>query len=311
MGSEHFYPEEAPVHRIAVEAFEIDRYPVTNRQFAKFIEATGYRAVAERPLDPASFPGLSRDELSPGSLVFRPADGPVDLHNWRTWWKWTPGANWRYPSGDDLNINERFEHPVVHVCFADALAYAEWAGKRLPTEVEWERAVRGNLEGLTFAWGEELHPDGELLANTWQGKFPYLNTGAHGWTRTSPVGAFPSNDFGLVDMIGNVWEWTSSFYTPDHSAQCASTETLLTSGIGLGVESDGCGGGCACGPSSMLDVRDFFPVGIPDQSIRRVSKGGSYLCAPEYCQRYRPAARTSQTEDSATSHLGFHCARDY
>lgn len=316
MGSERFYPEEAPVHRVTVAAFEIDRHPVTNRQFADFVDATGYVTVAERPLDSALFPDLTSADRSPGSLVFTPTDGPVDLGNWRAWWAWSPGASWRHPSGADSSIDRRLDHPVVQVCFADAAAYAEWAGKRLPTEAEWEYAARGGGVGLTYTWGEELHPEGRLMANTWQGKFPYLNTGADGWIGTSPVGTFPPNGFGLVDMIGNVWEWTSSPYTPDHSAQRASAGNLLVGGlvggVGLvaGSQTGGCGDGCACGPSSVGEARGSSRTGIPDPNVRHVTKGGSHLCAPEYCLRYRPASRSPQTEDSATSHLGFRCARD-
>ncbi|RLQ84661.1 formylglycine-generating enzyme family protein [Mycetocola zhadangensis] len=308
MGSESYYPEEAPVFRATVAAFELDKHPVTNRQFSEFTDATGYVTVAERPLDAAEFPQLSVAERAAGSLAFHPTDGPVDLRNWRAWWAWQPGANWRHPFGPDSDISDRGKHPVVQVCFADAAAYARWAGKRLPTEVEWERAARGGVDGRDFAWGDELSPNGQLLANTWQGSFPYRNTGASGWVGTSPVGSFPANEFGLVDMIGNVWEWTSTAFTTDHQAQRAATANLLGASTQPSAGA-GCGDGCMCGPSDS--GKSGLSLGsAPNPAVSRVTKGGSHLCAPEYCQRYRPAARSPQTEDSATTHLGFRCARD-
>ena len=307
MGSDRFYPEEAPAHRASVAAFELDRHPVTNRQFAEFVDATGYLTVAERRLDAAEYPHLSEAERAPGSLAFRPTAGPVDLRDWRAWWEWTPGASWRHPFGPSSDLAGRDEHPVVQVCFTDATAYAVWAGKRLPTEVEWERAAQANAKDTDYAWGDELSPAGDLFANTWQGSFPYRNTGAGGWVGTSPVGSFPANDLGLIDMIGNVWEWTSSVFTPDHRARRAAATNLLgsaTQPVGETGTGSGCGDGCMCGPSDS----GKGSVG-PNASVQRVTKGGSHLCAPEYCRRYRPAARSPQTEDSATTHIGFRCAR--
>ncbi|WP_233206069.1 formylglycine-generating enzyme family protein [Cryobacterium sp. N19] len=315
MGSQDFYPEEGPVHRATVDTFVLDRSPVTNRQFADFVDSTGYVTVAEQPLDPATFPQLHSDDLVPGSLVFHPTHGPVDLGNWRAWWGWAAGASWRHPFGPDSHIDDRQDHPVVQVCYTDAAAYAAWAGKRLPTESEWEYAARGGLEGQTFAWGDDLRPDGRLMANTWQGSFPYRNTGAAGWTGTSPVDTFPANGFGLFDMIGNVWEWTSSEFLSDHSAVRAAAGALLTpaseSSLTGGPAPGSCGEGCLCGPSSTNEARQSVSsLPLPDPDVRRVTKGGSHLCAPEYCLRYRPAARSPQTEDSATSHIGFRCATD-
>ncbi|GAB2531148.1 formylglycine-generating enzyme family protein [Paramicrobacterium agarici] len=314
MGSEGYYPEEAPVFTVHVDDFSIDRHPVTNRQFREFVEATGYVTVAEKGLDAAEFPQLSEADRAPGSLVFHETEGPVDLRNWRAWWSWGTGADWQHPFGPDSSIEGKDDHPVVQVCYTDAVAYAAWAGKRLPTEEEWERAARGNLDGADFAWGDDLTPNGELRANTWQGSFPYDNTGALGWKGTSPVGTFPANDFGLVDMIGNVWEWTSSRFTPNHreAALAASLaapigRSLVTTAAGDG-SGEGCG--CGCGPESSRSAAGTVPASSsPDSSISHVTKGGSHLCAPEYCQRYRPAARSPQTEDSATTHLGFRCAR--
>lgn len=307
MGSDRFYPEEAPAHRASVAAFELDRHPVTNRQFAEFVDATGYLTVAEQRLDAAEYPHLSEAERAPGSLAFRPTAGPVDLRDWRAWWEWTPGASWRHPFGPGSDLAGRDEHPVVQVCFTDATAYAVWAGKRLPTEVEWERAAQASAKDTDYAWGDELSPAGELFANTWQGSFPYWNTGAGGWVGTSPVGSFPANELGLIDMIGNVWEWTSSVFTADHRARRAAASNLLgsaTQPLGETGTGSGCGDGCMCGPSDS----GKGSAG-PNASVQRVTKGGSHLCAPEYCRRYRPAARSPQTEDSATTHIGFRCAR--
>ena len=273
MGSTSFYPEEAPVHTVTVSAIAVERHPVTNAQFAEFVDDTGYVTVAERPLDPALYPGVAEADLQPGSLVFRPTKGPVDLNDWRQWWDWAPGAYWRRPFGPGSidAVGDRPDHPVVQVAYTDAAAYARWAGRRLPTEAEWEYAGRGGTTS-TYAWGDEVSPGGRLMANTWQGRFPYRNDGALGWAGTSPVGAFPENGFGLIDMIGNVWEWTTTPYDRTDGEK-----------------------GC-CTPS--VD---------PDPTVNQTLKGGSQLCAPEYCHRYRPAARSSQSQDSAATHIGFRC----
>ncbi|RQP11429.1 MAG: formylglycine-generating enzyme family protein [Microbacteriaceae bacterium] len=277
MGSDAFYAEEGPVHEAHVGPFAIAAHAVTNVEFADFVDSTGYVTIAERPLDPADFPGAELVSLEPGALVFTPTDGPVDLRDWRQWWRWVPGACWRHPRGPESSIEGLETHPVVQVAFADAVAYAQWAGARLPTEVEWEFAARGGLDGATFAWGET--PNDGTLANTWQGSFPYRNEGAMGWVYTAPVGSFPPNGYGLFEMTGNTWEWTSTPWASRHMAS-------------------GCG--CGCGPSSRANG-----------ARSRVLKGGSHLCAPEYCLRYRPAARSEQAEDSATTHIGFRLARDF
>lgn len=276
MGSVDFYPEEAPVHTVSVAPFAIERHPVTNAQFAEFVSDTGYVTVAERALDPADFPGVPQADLVPGALVFRQTRGPVDLRDWRQWWTWAPGACWRHPFGEGSSIDDRLDHPVVQVAYPDAAAYARWAGRRLPSEAQWEYAARAG--GTTaYAWGDDVRPGGRLMANTWQGDFPYRNDGALGWSGTSPVGTFPPNGFGLLDMIGNVWEWTTTPYTRQHRLDQAA---------------EGC---CPAPP----------PAGDP--TVHQTLKGGSHLCAPEYCHRYRPAARSSQSQDSATTHIGFRC----
>jgi formylglycine-generating enzyme required for sulfatase activity len=275
MGSEQFYADEGPVHEVTVGPFTIDRYLVTNRQFAGFVDATGYVTTAERRLSEQEFPDLAPDERAGGSLVFRQTDGPVNLRDWRQWWEWRVGADWRHPFGAGSSIELMAGHPVVQVSYEDANSYAAWAGKRLLTEQEWEFAARGGLEGATYAWGEELHPNDELMANTWQGAFPWQNTGSHGWVGTSPVGSFPANGYGLFDMIGNVWEWTSSPYSSRRDVEAA-----------------------CCSPSAHASPGE----------ARRVLKGGSHLCAPEYCLRYRPAARSPQSDDTSTTHIGFRCA---
>ena len=278
MGSTSFYPEEAPVHTVTVAPFAIERHPVTNAQFAAFVRDTGYVTVAERPLDPALYPGVAPEDLLPGALVFRPTAGPVNLDDWRQWWDWAPGANWRAPFGAGSDIAGKDEHPVVQIAYPDAGAYAAWAGRRLPTEAEFEYAARGGASS-TYPWGEEQRPGGALMANTWQGRFPYRNdgagVGATRWAGTSPVGAFPANGYGLVDMIGNVWEWTTTKYSAHHLIPAATS----------------------CCPTSAE----------PDPGLVQALKGGSHLCAPEYCHRYRPAARSPQSQDSSTTHIGFRC----
>jgi formylglycine-generating enzyme required for sulfatase activity len=284
MGSTQFYPEEAPVHSATVAAFAVERHPVTNAQFAEFVADTGYVTVAEQTPDPALYPGAAPQDLVPGSLVFRPTSGPVDLRDWRQWWDWVPGANWRHPFGPDSGIEDRLDHPVVQVAYPDAAAYAHWAGRRLPSEAEWEYAARGGAT-TTYAWSDDVAPGGQLMANTWQGRFPYRNDGALGWVGTSPVGTFPANGFGLLDMIGNVWEWTTTQFDAHHRLDGP-------------VES-------CCGPpgAAWPATSDL----APDPAINQTLKGGSHLCAPEYCLRYRPAARSPQSQDSATTHIGFRC----
>jgi formylglycine-generating enzyme len=283
MGSDDHYAEERPAHVEQVSAFLIDEHPVTNLEFGRFVKDTGYRTTAETAPSPVDFRELRIEELVPGSLVFLPTAGPVPLDDWRRWWHWVAGANWRAPEGAGSTLHGRERHPVVHVSFEDALAYASWAGKCLPTEVEWEYAARAGRTATTYAWGEELLHRGRPMANTWHGNFPWQNDDPPGKDRTSAVGKFPANDWGLYDMIGNVWEWTASPWTDDHSQRSAH------------------GGGHSCcaprAPGTGLQETD-----------RRVMKGGSHLCAPSYCQRYRPPARQGQAIRSSTSHLGFRCA---
>lgn len=289
MGSDEFYADETPVHERTVGAFELERHPVTNAQFAAFVEATGYVTVAERPLDPADFPGADPAELVPGGLVFTPTAGPVDLRDWRQWWRWGAGASWRHPfgAGGPDALVDRPAHPVVQVSFEDASAYAEWAGRRLPTEVELEYAARGGLEGARFAWGDDETPDGQIMVNRWLGHFPYETT--VGFAGTSPVMSFPANGYGLFDVTGNVWEWTTDYYTPRHLVP--------------GSEADVVDAGAR---PNLLAAASAEPGSrIP----RRVLKGGSHLCSPEYCLRYRPSARSPQADDTATTHIGFRCAR--
>ena len=281
MGSTSFYPEEAPVHTATVAGFAVERHPVTNGQFAEFVSATGYVTVAEQPLDPKLYPGVAADDLVPGAMVFRSSAGPIDLRDWRQWWDWAPGASWHQPFGPGSGVEDKPDHPVVQVAYPDAWAYAHWAGRRLPTEAEWEYAARAGSSSV-YAWGDDPTPDGRLMANTWQGRFPYRNDGANGWFGTSPVGTFPANGFGLVDMIGNVWEWTTTEFSAHHRVDQASP---------------------CCGPA-----RSGPPAADP--TVNQTLKGGSHLCAPEYCHRYRPAARSPQSRDTATTHIGFRCVAD-
>ncbi len=289
MGSDEFYPEEQPSHHAFVEGFWIDPHPVTTAEFRRFIEATGYATAAERPLDPADYPGGDPARLVPGSLVFRRPTRPVPLHDYRTWWAYVPGASWQHPEGPDSAIDGREQHPVTHVAYEDALTYARWAGKDLPTEAEWEFAARGGLNAAVYVWGDEFAPEGCLRANTWQGRFPWENLRLDGFEGTSPVDAFPANEYGVYDMAGNVWEWTSDCFSPRHAQ----------------VRVKPC-----CTPGNP-HVRVTSPTGAPGYEeglvTRRVIKGGSHLCAPNYCLRYRPAARQGETMDTSTCHLGFRC----
>lgn len=280
MGSDDFYPEERPAHRVHVDGFLIDPHPVTVAAFRAFVDATGYVTVAERAPDPAQYPGVDRSLLVPGSLVFRPPHHPVPLDDPRRWWRYVPGACWHRPEGPGSTTAGRELHPVTHVAFEDAMTYATWAGKSLPTEPEWEHAARGGLEGAMFTWGDEHTPGGRHMANTWQGAFPWQNLASDGYVGTSPVGAFPPNGYGLYDMAGNVWEWTSDCFTPHHATHPPKS--------------------CCVPRNPRVESADAH---IP----RRVVKGGSHLCAPGYCLRYRPAARQGEAVETSTSHIGFRC----
>jgi sulfatase modifying factor 1 len=289
MGSDKHYPEEAPAHQVTVDSFWIDRTPVTNRQFKQFVRATGHKTFAEIPPDPKNYPGALPHMLYAGSLVFTPPRRPVDLKNWGEWWAFAKGADWRHPYGPKSNINALDNHPVVHVAYADALAYAAWAGKELPTEAEWEFAARGRLDGAEFAWGDEFTPGGKHMANTWQGDFPHQNLCSDGFDRTSPVTAFPPNGYGIHDMIGNVWEWTTDWFSQKHQADAPKA---------CCVPENPRGGG---------EAESYDPCQPLIKIPRKVIKGGSHLCAPNYCRRYRPAARHAEAVDTSTSHLGFRC----
>jgi len=285
------YPEEGPSHETTVNGFWMDTNAVTVAQFRRFVRATGYVTKAEKPLDPASYPGIDPSALVPGSLVFTPTRGPVDLTMWQTWWRYVPGANWAHPDGPWSGTSGRELHPVTHMCWEDVAAYAEWAGKELPTEAEWEFAARGGLDGATYVWGDDLAPLGRRMANYWVGEFPFQNLKPADQHRTVPVRCFPPNGYGLYDMAGNVWEWTSDFYRADRT---------------------GTTGHSCCAPPADRGVVE--PTGSEDLTIppearvpRRVLKGGSHLCAENYCQRYRPAARHAQPVESGMSHIGFRC----
>ncbi|HEY7013884.1 MAG TPA: formylglycine-generating enzyme family protein [Streptosporangiaceae bacterium] len=289
MGSEDFYPEERPVRRVEVDGFWMDEHLVTVAEFRRFVKATGYVTVAERPLDPAQYPDADPSLLHPGSAVFCETSGPVDLRDPAQWWRYVPGADWRHPGGPDSGLNGLDRHPVTHVAAEDADAYAAWAGKELPTEAEWEFAARGGLDGAVFTWGDDPMPRGRTMANTWQGEFPWQNLNWRRWRRTSPVKSFPANGFALYDMAGNAWEWTSDYFVtrpaePAQHACCTPRNPRVTSAA-----------------ASLV-------AGEPGAHIpRRVIKGGSHLCAPNYCLRYRPAARQGEAVDTSTSHLGFRC----
>jgi formylglycine-generating enzyme len=290
MGSDDFYPEERPAHRVAVDGFWMDLGPVTVTEFGRFVASTGYQTVAEQPLCADDYPDADPALLVPGSLVFRGTAGPVDTADFRQWWVYVPGACWRHPEGPGSDVHGRDRHPVTQVAYADAEAYAAWANKTLPTEAEWEFAARGGLDGAAYVWGNEFAPGGRQLANTWQGEFPWRNLLLDGYEGTSPVGAFPANGYGLQDMAGNVWEWTSDYFRPRHPTVSPPQAAALAP----------C---CAARNPRVAEPGRDLASAIP----RRVIKGGSHLCAPNYCLRYRPAARQGEAIDTSTGHLGFRC----
>lgn len=292
MGSEAHYPDEGPVRDVRVDGFWIDRTTVTNDMFAGFVTDTGYVTVAERPLNPADFPGADPLLLKPGSMVFHMTKGPVDLRNISNWWSYVPGANWRHPEGPGSDLKGRGDHPVVHVAFEDAEAYAAWADKELPTEAEWEFAARGGLDGAEFVWGDSLTPNGKIMAKTWQGDFPWRNKAKKKLERTAPVGSYPANGYGLYDMAGNVWQWTTDWYAPAHLRKTPGSCCTLDN---------------PRGPKNAGNSLD--PMQPKVRIPRKVVKGGSFLCAPSYCRRYRPAARHAQMIDTGMSHIGFRCIK--
>lgn len=289
MGSDRFYPEERPVHRVAVDGFWMDRFPVTNARFARFVDLTHFVTFAETTPTAEEYPGALPEMLFAGSLVFVQPAARVDLSNVRHWWQYVCGADWRHPYGPDTSLEGLSEHPVVHVAFGDAEAFAAWDGKVLPTETEWEFAARGGLDGAAFAWGDEFLPGDRHMANTWQGEFPWQHRSRDGYERTSPVGAYPPNGYGLHDVIGNVWEWTTDWYVPHHPPEQVKACCVPTNPRGPRAE-------------------DSYDPAQPSIAIpRKVLKGGSHLCAPNYCRRYRPAARYPEPVDTSTSHVGFRC----
>jgi formylglycine-generating enzyme required for sulfatase activity len=291
MGSNDHYPEEAPAHPVAVDGFWIDITPVTNRQFTEFVQATGHVTMAEKVPNAADYPGALPEMLRAGSLVFTPPRHPVHTNDISQWWTFKFGADWRHPYGPRSDIRGKFDHPVVHIAYADARAYADWAGFDLPTEAEWELAARGGLEEVEYAWGSELIPGGKRMANTWDGLFPHQSLKPKGHDRTSAVRGFPANGYGLFDMIGNVWEWTSDYWSTRHPEPAARSCCIPENPRGGPAE-------------ASYDPR------LPDIRIaRRVLKGGSHLCAPNYCRRYRPAARHAEPDDTSTSHVGFRCVK--
>lgn len=286
---------EKPAHRVKVDGFWMDKTPVTNAEFQKFVDATGYVTVAERKpvweeLKKQLPPGTPKPDdslLVAGSMVFTPSRGPVDLRNMANFWRWVPDTDWKHPEGPGSNLKGRENHPVVQVCWDDAVAYAKWTGKRLPTEAEWEFAARGGQNGNRYYWGDEFRPNGKFMANTWTGDFPYSNSKEDGFAGTAPVGSFPANGYGLVDMAGNVWNWCSDWYRPDTHVEMAKEMVC---------------------PNPTGPLKSFSPVN-PYQT-ERVTKGGSFLCQESYCASYRPSARRGMPPDTGMSHVGFRCVRD-
>ncbi len=289
MGSNDHYPEEAPAHQVKIDGFWIDQHQVTNSQFRRFVKETGYVTLAEQTPDANLYPGADPSMLVPGSVVFDQPDGPIPMNNHYNWWAWKAGASWMHPEGPGSNLAGRDRHPVVHVAWEDVVAYAEWAGKSIPTEAEWEFAARGGANGLPFAWGQELAPKGKMMANYWQGIFPWQNLKLDGFERTAPVGSFPPNGYGLFDMIGNAWEWTADFFREGHEAASP------------------CCGGVRFNPLNTDQQGSVDPNDPGNNIPRRVLKGGSFACAENYCQRYRPAARMNHPVDTGTNHITFRC----
>jgi formylglycine-generating enzyme required for sulfatase activity len=287
MGSDKHYPEEAPTHKVKVRGFWMDPRTVTNREFERFVEATGHVTLAEKPANAADYPGAKPELLVPSSVMFQRTSGPVDLRNPYQWWTYVAGADWRHPRGPASSLEGLADHPVLHVAYEDAETYARWAGKELPTEAEWEFAARGGLEGAAYVWGDEFMPDGKPMANTWQGQFPWQNLLEDGYEWTAPVGSFAPNGYGLYDMAGNVWEWTTDWYQQHEEIQhsCCTLDN----------------------PRGGEAEKSYDPRTPGVRIPRKVMKGGSYLCAPNYCRRYRPAARMAQAVDTSTCHLGFRC----
>jgi formylglycine-generating enzyme required for sulfatase activity len=281
MGDNNFRDAQ-PEHLVYVDGFWMDRYEVTNAQFARFVAATGYQTIAERPLDPKEFPTVPVEDLKPGSIVFKRPAEDVPLDDFRRWWSYVPGASWRHPQGPDNDIKGLEKHPVVHVAWDDAVAYAKWAGKRLPTEAEWELAARGGLDRQLYCWGNELRAGGKWRSNIWQGNFPSQNTAADGFRGTAPVGSFPAGGYGLFDMSGNVWEWCADWYRPDYYELTPQKNPT--------------------GPDSSFDPLE------PDQP-KRVQRGGSFMCSDQYCTRYVPGARGKGEPKSAASHTGFRAVK--
>jgi len=280
-------PDALPSHLVEVDGFWMDRTPVTNAEFQRFVKATSYVTVAERDLNPADFPGVPADKLVPGSAVFRPTSQPVPLDDPLRWWQYTPNASWKHPEGPGSSVRERSDHPVVHIAFEDASAYARWRGTRLPTEAEFEFAARGGLDRNRYSWGNELTPDNRAVANTWQGRFPSRDQGEDGYVGTSPVTAFPPNGFGLYDMGGNVWQWCADWYRPDAYATVAAAVGAVRN---------------PQGPETSVD---------PDEpgAAKRVIRGGSFLCSDQYCARYLVGSRGKSEITSGTSNLGFRLVR--